>query len=94
MKDTSPKTVILLHESVKRSLLTDASTFVMIVSVIGIGWWLGSSAMQWAGFIMICIAMVGRASRLENKLTPQEAADLLHKRFGVCAEIIERNPNA
>lgn len=84
MKDN--KTIIILHESTKQSLMRDAGTFAMTIALMGSGWLLGSAAMQWLGFIMICIDIISRASRMNNGMAPQEAADMLCAKFGVRAQ--------
>lgn len=46
------------------------------VGVIGIGVWVGSAAMQWAGFLALLLLMLGAAnahSKRNKGLTPDEA---------------------
>lgn len=85
-KTDEPK-VVLLHETVAQSLLRDAGTFCMLVACMGVGWFLDSSAMQWAGFIMFFLFIFGRVmgTAKNNQKTPQAAADWLKEKFGVVA---------
>ncbi len=75
---------IVIHETVLTSWAIDAGSYLLIVAVIGTGWWLGSAAMQWVGFLMLilsaCMFVRGRP-----RFTPQEAADKLKRDFGVTA---------
>lgn len=75
-------TVIILHETVAESWIKDAGTFAMIVAVIGTGWWLGSEAMQWIGFLMVMLVAVRMAGGCKDRMTPQQAADLLCRKYG------------
>lgn len=83
--DRPRKTVIVLHETFVQSVVRDAITYIMIIAVIGTGWWLGSDAMQWLGFVMLCLGAIGRATRTHDRLTPQQAADKLWHEYGVRA---------
>lgn len=47
-KPVRPK-VILIREEPLKSWLRDASTFALFVCLIGVGWLMGSDAMQWVG---------------------------------------------
>ena len=81
--------VIFLHESARDSLVSDIGTFAMLAGLIGLGVYLESSAMQWAGFIMVSIGIIGRAARMSKgkaRHTPQEAADYLRETYDVTAE--------
>lgn len=51
-------TILILHESIAQSWLRDASMFALAVSLIAPGWWLGSSAMQWAGLVVFFVAVL------------------------------------
>ena len=90
---TDKTEMIFLHESVRESLVSDIGTFATLASIIGLGVYLESSAMQWAGFIMVSMGIIGRAARMHKgkvRYTPQEAADYLHETYGVTvAEAVE-----
>ena len=44
--------VIIVHETILKSVVVDATTFVLFLALIGIGWLLNSDAMQWVGAII------------------------------------------
>lgn len=69
----SKPTVIVIHEGFWQSLARDATTFLMAVSIIGVGVLLTSSAMQWVGAIVFFIAVAGTASASKNRFTIDEA---------------------
>ena len=54
--------VILIHETVAQSWGRDAGTFAMFVGLIGLGWALDSTPMQWAGFVVAILAVRARPS--------------------------------
>ena len=64
---------IIIHETVFQSWCRDASTFALFVGLIGIGYMLDSSAMQWAGFFVAIIATFVRAGVKAKKLTIEQA---------------------
>lgn len=78
--------VVVLHETMFQSVVKDLCTYGTIVAVIGTGWWLESEAMQWLGFIMLCISAIGRIASKNRNMTPQQAADMLWRKFGVKAD--------
>lgn len=81
--------IIITDDRLWRSALRDVVTLASVVGIIGIGWFLDSSAMQWAGFVvaaLMLIALAG-ASRKRRK-TPQEAAKYLRDKFGVTASSV------
>ncbi len=61
MKKTSK--IIIVAETAMQSWLRDASTLAMFLALIGFGVWLDSSAMQWAGFFVGVIVLLGRIGR-------------------------------
>ncbi len=69
-----PKTeVIVVHETVAKSLARDAGTFATVVGIIGVGVWCGSSAMQWVGAIMLFVAACFYPFTKSKRLTIAEA---------------------
>lgn len=88
MAGLEPREVIVIAETLGKSIARDAVTFVMIVGVIGTGRYLDSPAMQWMGFIILIIAALGRAASISRnaKMSPQAAADLLATKFNVRAK--------
>ena len=69
------QTVIIIRETAFEGVVSDISTFCIFVGLIGLGWLLGSSAMQWAGFIIGCLYLLSRASGMssKNKMTIAQA---------------------
>lgn len=70
-------TIIILHESMWQSLLSDAGTFAMCAALIAPGIWLDSAAMQWIGAIMFMIAVLSKASMKGKRKTLAEARAFL-----------------
>lgn len=52
--------VVVLHESWTHSIMRDCFTFCTVCTIIGVGVWVQSSAMQWTGFIMIGVMALAR----------------------------------
>jgi len=70
---------IIIHETVLRSWMRDASTFVLFSALIGVGVVVDSSAMQWAGFLVALVAILSRVGTIKAKrMTRQEAIAHLH----------------
>lgn len=69
--------VIIIHETVLQSLARDAGTVAVFVALIGIGWFIGSTAMQWVGAIIAFIALWQRAAGSVQRLTIGEARQKL-----------------
>lgn len=79
-KRTLAPKVIILKETPLNSLMVDATTYALIVAVIGTGWFLGSTAMEWAGFIILGISAIAVATGKEDrKMTIKEAREYLDK---------------
>jgi hypothetical protein len=72
--------VVFLRESLWESVVADLVTFATVVGVIGTGAMLGSEAMQWLGFIMLCTVAFTRVFK-ENghRMTIEEAKEYLAK---------------
>ena len=65
---------IVLHETILKAWMRDASTFALFAGLISIGIILDSSAMQWAAFFVAIITIMGRASAMKIKrMTRAEA---------------------
>ena len=86
------KNIFIVSETVWQSIGKDTFSMLCIVVVIGVGALLKSSAMQWAGFVLLAVGFLGRVDSHEYRVTPQRAADLLHERFGVVAKADSRAP--
>lgn len=77
MTDKTKAQVIILHESVAQSWARDASSFVMAMGMMGVGVWLGSSAMQWIGGLLWLLALATKASSMAKRMTVAEARQRL-----------------
>jgi hypothetical protein len=82
------KTVLYIYETVLQSWSRDFGTFSCIASLIGIGVILESDAMQWFGAIVggVWIIVRSASNKHFHRATPQEAANILKRDFGVTAE--------
>jgi len=67
MSRSPPKKIILIRETSLQSWLHDASTFVLVVALVGIGIYLESTPLQWIGAIMAFITISVRAAGLKEK---------------------------
>lgn len=67
--------IIIITESARESWSRDASTVVAFVTMIGIGVFLESTALQWVGAILGFLHIIGRATRLfkDNRYTIEQA---------------------
>ncbi|MFI3902563.1 hypothetical protein [Ochrobactrum sp. S1502_03] len=68
-----PQQVIIIHETVLKSWLRDASTFALFLALIGIGILLQSVALQWVGAIIGFIVVGTRASMIRKCFTISDA---------------------
>ena len=68
-------TVIILKDTLARSIVKTVTIFGMLWATIGFGVWVQSSAMQWAGFILSALTIFGLVQRLhnDNQLTIAQA---------------------
>lgn len=64
---SKPAEVIMVYEGAWDAIVNNLSTFVTVVGIIGVGVWLESPAMQWAGFIIAALIIGGRAARFGEK---------------------------
>ncbi len=61
------------EESTAKSITHDVVTVLACWALIFPGWWIGSSAMQWAGFIMFFMVIIVKASGVSPKMTIAQA---------------------
>ena len=87
MSKAEDNTVIILSETPAQSIVSDTYSFFLAVALIGIGVYLASSAMEWLGFILVSLKLIGGGMMLakRGRKTPQQAADYLRDEFGVTA---------
>ena len=80
MTEVSKKTkVIIIRETLAESLLSAAISFVSLTSMISVGVYLESSAMQWVAGIIWMLWIVGRSQSLMSRsiMTIQQAKEFL-----------------
>lgn len=78
-KKTKTHMIVIAHETLLQSVMSDCMSFATIMGVIGVGWALNSSAMQWVGAIMVFIAFCAKSSSVNKRLTIEEARTKLDK---------------
>jgi hypothetical protein len=61
--------VVIIRENVLESIIKDATTFASLSALIGLGWLIDSTAMQWLGALMGILAVGARASGYTAKHT-------------------------
>ena len=72
-----PAEIILLHETTVQSLTSDAGTFAMFGALIGLGWLIGSDAMQWFGGIIGFITIFAKSATSSRRMTIAQARSRL-----------------
>ena len=84
MTKEATKIVIVGVESVSASIAKDVATFGLAFVLIWVGVYLQSSAMQWFGFIAVCIQAVSSAigARKRNTYSGQAAIDRVNEILG------------
>ena len=79
------KTVLILHETLTESIISDTVSFIMLTLLVGVGVYVfESEAMQWIAGILWFVWMLTRGGSLasRNKKTPQQAVDFLYEKYG------------
>ena len=77
--------IVIIRETTAQSVIRDLVSVTCPAALIGLGVFLDSSAMQWFGFLLSALFLVGVAARILRtsvKMTPQEAADHLKESYG------------
>lgn len=70
-------TVIVVHESLKQSVLSDAFTFALLAAFMVPGVLMDSAAIQWTGSLMFFLAVLGKVSNHSKRKTIAEARAFL-----------------
>lgn len=71
-----------LLQQIRSAVLTCITIFV----VIGVGWYLKSVPMQWAGFGLLTFVAIAQGINPPKHRTPQQAADFLLEKYNVTGE--------
>lgn len=58
---------IIIHNMPFQSWIRDVSSFMLFAGLIGLGVFVGSAAMQWAGFFVAVIILLARAGAMKAK---------------------------
>lgn len=61
--------VIIIRENLAESIAKDCFTFVMLTSLVFVGWLLDSTALQWIGSLMGFAAVCVKASGAQKRRT-------------------------
>jgi phage gp46-like protein len=85
---SSDKDILLLHENLWESVISDLMTMGSLSCVTLLAWWLDSTFLAVFG---ACLWLIGVMARVHNiaekrRKTPQEAADYLKREYGVTAK--------
>lgn len=72
-----PPEIIILRETVLQSWASDAGTFALFGALIGIGWLMDSTAMQWVGAIVGFIAILSKSLTRSKRRTIAQARQRL-----------------
>lgn len=60
---------MIISENPLRSWIRDASTFALFTCLIGLGWLMGSEAMQWCGTLVAFTTILARFSGWRKEMT-------------------------
>lgn len=82
------KVVVVIHETWAESIVADLVSLGLTAALIGLGVYLESTAMQWFGFVVAALKIMGAAQRiLQGVTTPQKAADYIRDRWGAVSTL-------
>ncbi len=73
MEKTHAKIILQKRETPLESWKIDASTFALGLAFVGIGWVIGSSALQWMGAFVWIVFVASQASTKSQRMTISEA---------------------
>ncbi len=68
------KEIVIYHETVLQSIVTDIFTIGSLVAAVSIGRWIGSDALQWIAGIMAVLTIVSTKSKYRSTFTDIEKA--------------------
>lgn len=73
---------VIVRETLWKSFCSDLITVLSFVTMIGLGWLLQSSAMQWVGGLLFLISMAARISQEGKRMTADQAIAHIQKTRG------------
>lgn len=78
------KIIVLADDRLWKSFLSDLWTAVVLGGLTMLGWWVGSSALQWIGGFFAVLFIMGRvtAAGVKNRFTISEARAELERIAG------------
>lgn len=76
---TDRATIIIVHETILQSWGRDLGVFALFVGLIGLGVYLESRPMQWAGFLVACVSILSLVSDRAERVTIPEARAILDR---------------
>lgn len=68
---------IVVRESIRESIIRDATSFVTLTAMVGLGIVLESDAMQWIGGLLFLFVVFGKAAGKLKKMTAEEAIEFI-----------------
>jgi len=77
MNEKIVKETVFVYENLLQSICADIFTFAMIISMIGLGVYLGSNSMQWFGAFMAFITIYSRSGASPKRMSREEAIEFL-----------------
>lgn len=69
------KILIIHRKGLAQSVMSDVATFTMLLGCIGIGIWVGSAALQWAGFVVFFMSVFAMRAVYSDAPTSTETFD-------------------
>lgn len=59
--------ITITDDRLWKSVVSDVFSFVTLMAMVGVGWFVDSSALQWIGGIIWCIWLMARLSQSKKK---------------------------
>ena len=65
--------IIVIKETWADSIIADAFSVAALVALVGIGVWLESDVLQWAGLLALCLGAIGYRQSVMRRMTIAQA---------------------
>jgi hypothetical protein len=59
--------LLIVHETVAQSIIKDAVSAFTLLSMVGVGIWVDSSALQWVAGLLWVLWMLGKSINMSNR---------------------------